>query len=81
MTVATLDAAARLAVMRQLEDAFERLAVKEQIVRTTDPASAEEFHAFGNAVLRARLAEEDDPEPQPACRCAACGAAYAKGLR
>jgi hypothetical protein len=73
---------ARAAVLRQLEAAFERHAIDEQLTRTTDPETAEMFHRFGVRVLRARLTEEENPpSPEPVIHCLNCAAAYARGSK
>jgi hypothetical protein len=71
---------ARSAVLRQLERAYERHAVAEQVARTANPDLAEEYHGFAVRVLRARMAEEEDKKPEPATvHCLNCAAAYAAG--
>lgn len=71
---------ARSAVLRQLERAYERHAVAEQVTRQTDPDMAEEYHDFAVRLLRARMAEDDDPKPgTPTIHCLNCAAAYAAG--
>ena len=60
--------------------AYETHAIREQILRTTNPEDAAERHRFALLVLRARLAEEDDPIPQgPVVDCLRCAAIYAAG--
>lgn len=72
---------ARTAVMAQLETAYERLAVQEQMLRTTDPEGANVCHDAAVRVLRARLAEDDDPKvPTLPIHCLNCAAAYAAGM-
>ena len=73
---------ARAAVLHQLESAYETLAVKEQLARTTDPGLAEDYHRLAVAVLRARMAEDGDPAvPELGVHCLNCAAAYAAGDR
>lgn len=73
---------ARTAVMAQLETAYERHAVAEQLARPTDPELAEDFHRFTVRLLRARMAEDEDPKPaSPTVHCLNCAAAYAAGGR
>jgi hypothetical protein len=73
---------ARTAVLRQLERAYERHAVAEQVARQNDPELAEEYHAFAVRVLRARMAEDDDKKPEPpTVHCLQCAAIYAAGER
>ena len=75
-----VDTEAQAAVLQQLEMAYERLAVNEQLTRTTDPELAEDFHRLSTRVLRARLAEEDNPEPKvPTMDCLPCAVAMRKG--
>lgn len=80
MTVETYDA--RRAVLSQLERAYERHAVAEQVSQPDDPATAEEYHRFAVRVLQARMAEEDDRKPgELPMHCLDCAAAYAAGER
>lgn len=73
---------ARDEVMAQLETAYERFCVDEQLARATDPELAEDFHKLGVRLLRARMAEEENPKPQtPTMHCLNCAAAYAAGGR
>ena len=66
-------------VMAQLELAYERHSVAEQVTRPTDPELASDYHDFAVRVLRARMAEEEDPKPSEPCGCIQCAAIYAAG--
>jgi hypothetical protein len=70
---------AQAEVLRQLERAYERHAVAEQVARQNEPDLAEEYHAFAVRVLRARMAEDEDKRPEPpTVHCLACGMVYAR---
>jgi len=74
------DEVARIEVMAILETAYERFAVDEQLARPSDPELAEDLHRTAVRLLRARMAEEDDPKLQtPTVHCLNCAAAYAAG--
>jgi hypothetical protein len=71
---------AQRSVLAQLELAYERHAVAEQVTLANDPELASEYHDFAMRVLRARMAEEEDPKPKEATiHCLNCAAAYAAG--
>jgi hypothetical protein len=71
---------AQTAVLAQLELAYERHAVAEQVTLGNDPELAIEYQTFAKRVLRARMAEEEDPKPKEATiHCLNCAAAYAAG--
>jgi hypothetical protein len=71
---------AKQAVLTQLERAYERHSVAEQVTRPTDPELASDYHDFAVRVLRARMAEEEDKKPSELpIHCLNCAAAYAAG--
>lgn len=66
-------------VLRQLERAYERHAVQEQLLRTVDPEGSQVHHETCVRLLRARMAEEDDPKMPPmAMHCLTCARVYAR---
>ena len=79
VTNETRDTAARTEVMAVLEARYELFCVKEQIARTTDPELAEDYHRIAVRLLRARLAEEENPKVKPPLlmHCFQCAWAYA----
>jgi hypothetical protein len=70
---------ARSAVLRQLERAYERHAVAEQVYKGVDDEASEAAHQNAVRVLRARMVEEEDPKvgPPQVMHCLVCAAAYA----
>lgn len=73
------DVAARTAVLRQLERAYERHAVAEQVNKGVNDEESEEAHRNAVRVLKARMVEDEDPKvgPPQVMHCLVCAAAYA----
>jgi hypothetical protein len=70
---------ARSAVLRQLERAYERHAVAEQVYQTTEPQKASDAHDAAVYLIRWIDIEDRDPKPKPPCGCLECSAIYAAG--
>ena len=75
----TVAADGRPGVLHQLERAYERHAVQEQLLRTSDPEGSQMHHDIAVRLLRARMAEDDDPKMPPmAMHCLTCARVYAR---